>query len=116
MSDEITLLVKHAVTGKMLLDSRKERVPYVLEALPDGGWRFRITVEAPEKAWRVVDLRDELNVFIFETVEGQGIVKNWYYVKDGFVKYEEDLKCLSIVADSKISYLPSDYFICGSCT
>ncbi|NOU96381.1 hypothetical protein GC093_24655 [Paenibacillus sp. LMG 31456] len=106
---KVRLLVKHAVTGKMLLDSDQQPVTHTLVALPDGGWKLSILEADPDKVERILQFKHELNVFIFEASEGQPIVKNWYYVKDGHVEYEEANSLLTIVAASHITYLPSDY-------
>jgi hypothetical protein len=109
MPDQITLLVKHAVSGRMLLDSSKQPVTYTLDPLPDDGWKFTIRINDRDTVERILSLKDELNVFIFEEAEGQPVTKNWYYVNQGLVEYDEAQVRLTIVADSHISYKPSDY-------
>ncbi|MNI14575.1 hypothetical protein D3C73_678390 [compost metagenome] len=110
MPKQVRLLVKHAVTGKMLLDSDQQAVTHSLTALPDGGWKLSVIDADHDKAERIVQLKDELNVFIFEAPEGQPVVKNWYYVNEGHVEYEEAQNLLTIFAASHITYLPGDYW------
>lgn len=103
------LLIKHAVTGKMLLDSDAAPVSFTLKE-EQPGWTFEISLPDPAAAEPIVRLRHELNVFRFETLEDGTIRKNWYYVKDGVVRWDEAARKLVIYADSHITYLPTDYY------
>jgi hypothetical protein len=110
MPDQVTLLIKHAVSGRMLLDSRKTPVTYTLDLLENDGWKFSIHSMDRNTIDLILSLKDELNVFLFQEAEGQPIVKNWYYVNPGLVDYDDAGGCLNIGADSHITYLPSDYY------
>lgn len=104
------LLVKHAVTGVMLLDSDQIIVEYKIEPL-SSGWNITIQVADQAIATKIIGLKHELNVFLFEEFDDKPIHKNWYYIKDGEVQYDNDLHRLIIYADSHISYNPEKYLL-----
>ncbi|MBP1989306.1 hypothetical protein [Paenibacillus eucommiae] len=110
MPEHTRFMVKHAVTGKMLLDSDGQPVKYTLDPLPNDGWRFTVNELDHSQVEPILELQSELNVFLFETSDDQPIVKNWYYVKSGGVEYDSSQRSLTITADSRIRYLPSDYY------
>jgi alpha-L-arabinofuranosidase len=114
MSDQLNLLVKHAVGGRTFLDSNKQTLEFQIEQLMDG-WKFTIAVgklgekhEIMLRMAEIVKWKNELNVFIFTDEDGRA-KKTWYYVKDGGVHYEEQQEVLTIIAHSKIDYYPDDY-------
>jgi hypothetical protein len=109
MQDQVKLLVKHGVSGRMLLDSSKQPVNYTVDPLPNDAWNFTIEISDRDTVDQILGLKDELNVFIFEEAEGKPVVKNWYYVNPDLVNYDPAQRRLTIGADSRISYLPSDY-------
>lgn len=103
-----TFLVKHAVGGRMFIDSNKQDVPYTI--VPQGdGWRFTVSVSWSEKIEELLACKDELNVFVFREFDDQPTLKTWYYVKDGPVEFDAEQGSLTIVADSRIEYYPHEY-------
>lgn len=109
-----TLLIKHAVSGKVYVDTRKQPVPYDVSAA-DSGWRFRVTLADGEPVRHLLRHKTELNLFLFHEPENGPVRKTWYYVKDGPVDYDARQSLLSIRAGSRIEYLPDDYSICDKC-
>ncbi|WP_054025547.1 hypothetical protein [Bacillus sp. FJAT-28004] len=105
-----TFLVKHAVGGRMFIDSNKQEVPYTL--VPQGeGWRFTVSVPWSEVIEDLLAHKTELNVFVFHEFDDQPTLKTWYYVKDGPVEYDADENSLTIFADSHIAYYPHEYSV-----
>ncbi|GKU77653.1 hypothetical protein [Paenibacillus sp. L3-i20] len=103
-----TLLVKHAVSGRMFFDSKTQHVAYTLTEQGDG-WLLEIESPKDEKVEALIQVKEELNVFIFTTYEDQPTLKTWYYVKDGPVQYDIDRERLVIYAHSRIEYYPHEY-------
>lgn len=104
-----TFIVKHAVGGKIYIDTGKRPVDYKLEQTAGGGWRFTVRLAEGEAAEEIVRLQKELNVFIFREEEGKPTVKTWYYVGEGPVTYDRAAQVLTIEAASKIEYVPDTY-------
>jgi hypothetical protein len=104
------LLVKHAVTGVMLLDSDQINVKYTIEPL-SSGWNIIVHVADQAIAAKIMELKHELNVFLFEEFDDKPILKNWYYIKEGEVQYDQESHRLTIYADSHILYNPEKYLL-----
>lgn len=102
-----TLLVKHAVGGRTFIDSGKDGVSYQWDQAGEET-RFVLSVP-PERVQEIMKWKDELNVFLFQEQEGQPIQKIWFYVKDGPVAYDAASGQLTIVAESKIEYIPEQF-------
>lgn len=103
-----TFLVKHAVGGRMFIDSNSQDVPYTIVSYGEG-WRFSVNVPWSGKIEELLACKDELNVFVFQEFDDQPTLKTWYYVKDGPVEYDTDKSSLTIVAASRIEYYPHQY-------
>lgn len=103
-----TLLVKHAVGGRTFIDTGKEAVAYELEPAGEG-FRFRITGLQGALVEEIMKWKDELNVFLFQDEPGQPTKKIWFYVKDGPVTYDAASSQVTIIAKSRIEYIP-DHF------
>ncbi|CAM4038009.1 hypothetical protein L1N85_06925 [Paenibacillus alkaliterrae] len=103
-----TFLVKHAVGGRMFIDSNKQELKYTFA--PQGeGWLFMVDVPWSEAIEELLARKNELNVFVFQEFDDRPTLKTWYYVKDGPVEYSADQSRLTIVADSRIEYYPHLY-------
>ncbi|WP_410720191.1 hypothetical protein [Brevibacillus sp. SIMBA_076] len=102
-----TLLVKHAVGGRTFIDSGKDGVSYQWKQAGEAT-RFLLSVP-PEHVQEIMKWKDELNVFLFQEQEGKPIKKIWYYVKDGPITYDAASAQLTIVAQSKIEYIPDQF-------
>lgn len=106
---EERVLVKHAVTGRMLLNSSQDQITYSFA--PSGaGSLISICGVSRKQAESILELKQELNVFRFEKPQGGKVTKHWFYVKDGRVSYDEAEQCLTIEADSGLTYQPDDYW------
>jgi hypothetical protein len=107
---KVTFQVKHAVGGRMFIDSNKQDVPYTL--VPQGdGWRFTVNVPWSAVIEELLAHKEELNVFVFKEYDDQPTLKTWYYVKDGPVEYDAGQSSLTIVADSRIEYYPHEFSV-----
>ncbi|MDQ0113471.1 hypothetical protein [Paenibacillus harenae] len=105
-----TLLIKHAVSGRMLIDSGKQDVSF--SSKPEGnGWQIDIGVPWSGTIEEILKLKDELNVFIFYDYDDQPTLKTWYYVGKGPVAYDRDSQLLTIGAQSRIEYYPHEYSV-----
>lgn len=104
-----TFIVKHAVGGKIYIDTGKRPADYKLEQTADGGWRFTVKMPDGEAVEEILRLRQELNVFVFREEEGEPTVKTWFYVGDGPVAYDPAAQELTIAAASRIEYVPDTY-------
>jgi len=108
MAQQERVLVKHSVTGRMLLNST-EGLTYAFD--PKGGLTLITLYGVPaDKGEAVVGLKSELNVFRFEEPEDGPVVKHWYYVGDNPVAYDPAGKCLRISVQSEIEYRPDQYW------
>ncbi len=103
-----TLLVKHAVGGRTFIDTGKQFVEYHLEKVEEK-WHFVIKIPFGPIVKEILTWKDELNVFLFHEFENQPTKKTWYYVKDGPVTYNEQQQELTIVAHSRIEYVPDEF-------
>ncbi|WP_419875711.1 hypothetical protein [Candidatus Pristimantibacillus sp. PTI5] len=105
-----TFQVKHAVGGRMFIDSNKQDVPYTL--IPQGqGWKFTVSMPWGPMIEDVLAHKEELNVFVFQEFDDQPTLKTWYYVKDGPVEFDAAESKLTIIADSRIEYYPHEYSV-----
>ncbi|ANS73361.1 hypothetical protein AWM70_01160 [Paenibacillus yonginensis] len=107
------VLVKHAVAGRMLLDtSREAGVTYEVSRSGRGDQTvIELRGVTPEIGAAVMSLREELNLFLFEEPEQGDTIKHWFYVNSGDkVHYEENGGVLRISAAGEIVYNPKDYW------
>lgn len=105
-----TLLVKHAVGGRMFIDSNRQDVSFMVEIDGDG-WLFDIRVSWSADIEELLAWKDELNVFIFKEYDDQPTLKTWYYVGQGPVEYDKQSQRLAIRAESSIEYYPHEYSV-----
>ncbi|NGZ75058.1 hypothetical protein [Saccharibacillus alkalitolerans] len=105
------ILVKHAVTGRMFVNSGTDDVTYTLERLgEDGGAVLSIQGISPWLAEEIREVRRELNVFHFEEPPGAPPVKHWFYVGEHDVTYDESTSALTIRTGAEITYKPDEYW------
>lgn len=102
------VLVKHSVTGRMLVSST-EGVSYSFDRQRDLTLITLCGVSA-DIGLAVVELKAELNVFRFEEPEDAPVIKHWYYVGDNPVDYDSSSGCLKIAVESEIEYRPDQYW------
>jgi hypothetical protein len=105
------LLIKHAVGGRTFLDSAKQELAYELEPLEGGRWKIAVSVPKTDTIDELLRLKEELNVFLFVKRAGEPEQKNWFYTGDGNVTYDEQAHRLTILAQSRLTYYPSDYVL-----
>ncbi|GGN98278.1 hypothetical protein [Saccharibacillus kuerlensis] len=104
------ILVKHAVTGRMLVNSGTDDVTYTLEPSEEGGMILSIQGVSPWLAEEIRDVQRELNVFRFEEPPGEPPIKHWFYVGEHDVIYDETTSTLTIRAGAEIMYKPDEYW------
>lgn len=103
-----TFIIKHAVGGKIYLDTSKRALDYRI--VPAGeGWHIAVQVPFGDEIREILDVKKELNVFLFREYDDRPTLKTWYYVSDGPVDYDEERGILTITAASSIEYVP-DHF------
>ncbi|MBB6634095.1 hypothetical protein [Cohnella thailandensis] len=104
-----TLIIKHAVGGKIFVDTAKHPLPYAVEEKADGSCCVTIQTEWNELVEELFELRHELNMFLFREYKDRPTVKTWFYVSEGPVEYNKEKRELSVTAASKIEYVPDNY-------
>ncbi|RXZ79977.1 hypothetical protein EBB07_20690 [Paenibacillaceae bacterium] len=97
-----SLIIKHAVGGRVFIDTGKSPLPYQL-VRSDSGWTMEVHT-SPAAIAELLKWRDELNVFLFHTVSGQPNKKIWFYVQEGAVRYDEKSEILYLSGESAIEY------------
>ncbi|MBO9604798.1 MAG: hypothetical protein J7639_02550 [Paenibacillaceae bacterium] len=103
-----TFIVKHAVGGKIYIDTAKRPLAY--KVTPHGdGWKFVVQWPNCDDVAELLRLKQELNVFLFHEYADRPTRKTWYYVSDGPVAYDPGREVLTIVAASRIEYVPDDF-------
>lgn len=102
------VLVKHSVTGRLLISST-DGLTYTVD---HAGELTLVTINGvpADKGAAVVELKSELNVFRFEEPQGGPIIKHWYYVGDNPVTYDEAAQRLTLSVQSEIEYRPDQYW------
>jgi hypothetical protein len=108
MAQQERVLVKHSVTGRLLVSST-DGPTYTFD--PQGELTvITICGVASDKGAAVVELKSELNVFRFEEPAEGPVIKHWYYVGDSTVDYDASSECLTIAVQSEIEYRPDQYW------
>ncbi|WP_145044518.1 MULTISPECIES: hypothetical protein [Paenibacillus] len=109
MTQQEWFMIKHAVTGRGLVNSKTDTSSYRYQ---HDGTHFIFTVTGLDKQTveQILELRQELNVFRFVQRKDQPLVKHWYYVQGDKVEYNKESQALTIFAGSEIRYVPEDYF------
>ncbi|QOS81530.1 hypothetical protein JNUCC31_12160 [Paenibacillus sp. JNUCC31] len=109
MTQQEWFMVKHAVTGLGLANSKSDSLSYRYQK-EGTGFMFTVTGLDQKVMDNIMALRHELNVFRFVQRKNQPLVKHWYYVQGDRVQYDGPSHTLTIYADSEIRYVPEDYF------
>lgn len=104
------LLVKHAVGGRTFIHSGQIPTDYSVTNQGEA-WTIKVQITPEVDIQEILHWKEELNVFLFQEFEDQPTLKIWFYVKDGPVTYDEQHKELTIHAESRIDYLPSEFGI-----
>jgi len=103
-----TLLIKHAVGGRTFLDSHKQACEYRVEETKTG-WKVQVKKTFDANIAEILKWKDELNLFLFQEEPGKPILKIWFYVHSGPVTYDHEAGELTVVADSRIAYIPDSF-------
>lgn len=104
------LIVKHAVGGRVFLDTTAAE-DYNLHYAEDGG-EWRLEVETPFKDWvhQLLFWKNELNVFLFPAgASDEPVRKLWFYVAEDGAAYDSEKHKLTIQGHSFIEYVPSSF-------
>ncbi|WP_413374231.1 hypothetical protein [Paenibacillus taichungensis] len=109
MTQQEWFMVKHAVTGQGLVNSKTDSMSYRYQR-EGTGFIFTVTGLEQQVVDSIMERRQELNVFRFVQRKDQPLVKHWYYVQGDRVQYDEERHTLTIYAESEIRYVPEDYF------
>jgi hypothetical protein len=104
------LLVKHAVGGRTFIHSGQFPTVYSVTSNGDK-WTITVHITPEVDIQEILHWKEELNVFVFQEFEDQPTIKIWFYVKQGPVTYDEQLQQLTIQAESRIDYVPSEFGI-----
>ncbi len=101
------LLVKHAVGGRTFIHTGNHPLDFAVAALGEG-YRFTVKLDPSINIAEIMKWKQELNVFIFQEFTDQPTKKIWYYTK-GAVSFDEQAQELTVVALSKIEYVPDEF-------
>lgn len=104
------LVLKHAVGGRTFIQTRKEQMDYIVTS-EEGKWKIQIHLTPEVNVQEILAWKDELNLFIFQEFDDQPTKKIWFYLKNGNVHFDEDNQILTIMAESRIDYIPSNYSV-----
>lgn len=108
MAEQERVLVKHSVTGRMLISST-DGIGYTFDK--QGGLTLiTLTGVTAAQGAAVTGLKAELNVFRFEEPADGPVIKHWYYVGDNPVVYDAASGRLTIAVQSEIEYRPDQYW------
>lgn len=102
------LLIKHAVGGRVFIDSDREEVTFTYEWEADR-WRFSIQIPLTSGVEQLLLWKEELNLFVFSKPQSGAEVKRWFYVNEGKAEYDEAQQTLTIVAADSITYKPNEF-------
>jgi MoaA/NifB/PqqE/SkfB family radical SAM enzyme len=103
-----TLIIKHAVGGRIFIDSTKQGIKFTLEKAGEG-WKFTVHPANNSDMEELLRLKEELNVFVFQELADQPIRKTWFYVNEGPVEYDPEHNRLTVYAQSRIDYQPEKF-------
>jgi hypothetical protein len=103
------LVLKHAVGGRTFFQTKNQKE---YEVIPEGEhWRINIQLNPEVKIDEILTWKEELNLFIFQEFDDQPTKKIWFYLKNGNLRFDEQNQILTIKAESKIEYVPSNYSV-----
>ncbi|WP_261304962.1 hypothetical protein [Paenibacillus andongensis] len=104
------LVVRHSVGGRTFIHTEQQPMEYSVTRM-DQGWRIALILTQDVDIQEILRWKQELNVFLFREYEDQPTHKIWFYVKEGPVTYDVQLKQLTIFAESRIEYIPNEFGI-----
>lgn len=103
------LVLKHAVGGRTFIQTKNQK-EYTI--IPEGEhWKIQIQLTPEVNIKEILAWKEELNLFIFQQFDDQPTKKIWFYLKNGRLQFDEKTLMLTITAESKIEYVPSDYSV-----
>lgn len=104
------LVVRHAVGGRTFIHTEQQPMEY--SVIRNGqGWKITPIIPQDLDIHEILRWKQELNVFLFQEYDDQPAKKIWFYVKDGPVTYDDQLKQITIFAESQIEYIPNEFGI-----
>ncbi|MFC5452396.1 hypothetical protein [Paenibacillus aestuarii] len=104
------LVLKHAVGGRTFIQTGKKPLDYTITQ-EGSNWKISVHLTPEIDIQEILKWKQELNLFLFQEFEDQPTNKIWFYIKNGPVLYNEQIQLLTIVAESKIEYIPSNYSV-----
>lgn len=110
MAQQEWFMVKHGVTGRGLANSKTDAELSYRFQKQGTAYVFTVTGLDEQTVARIIDLKQELNVFRFVQRKDRPLTKHWYYVDGDRVTYDSERCTLKIHAKSEIEYIPDDYF------
>lgn len=104
------LVVRHSVGGRTFIHTEQQPMEYSVTRNGQG-WRITLIITQDVDIQEILRWKQELNVFLFRQFDDQPVTKIWFYVKDGPVTYDDQIKQLTITAESQIEYIPDEFGI-----
>lgn len=102
------LVLKHMVGGRTFIQTRKDKLNYTV--LPNGDhWEIAIHLSPEVDIQEILKWKRELNLVLFQEFNEQPTNKIWLYTKNKIVQYHEQSRLLTIIAESRIEYIPCNY-------
>ncbi|CAN7245804.1 hypothetical protein LJR153_001055 [Paenibacillus sp. LjRoot153] len=104
------LVVRHSVGGRTFIHTEQQPMEYSVRRMGQG-WRIALNITQNVDIHEILRWKQELNVFLFREYDDQSAKKIWFYVKEGPVTYDNQLKQITIFAESRIEYIPDKFGI-----
>jgi hypothetical protein len=104
------LVVRHSVGGRTFIHTEQQPMEYTVRRMGQG-WRITLIITQGVDIHEILRWKQELNVFLFREYDDQPAMKIWFYVKEGPVTYDDQLKQITIFAESRIEYIPDEFGI-----
>lgn len=104
------LVLKHVVGGSTFIHTGKRNLDYKVISEGDS-WKITITLSPEMDVKGILKWKHELSILTFQEFEDQPTMRVWFYFKIGPVLYDEQSKVLSIIAESRIDYVPSIFSV-----
>ncbi|MEC0264710.1 hypothetical protein [Paenibacillus anseongense] len=100
------LVLKHMVGGTFI-HTGKDKLAYTVTTNGDY-WEIAIHLSPEVDIQKILKWNRELNLSLFQGLNDQTI-KIWLYTKNKIVQYNEQSRLLTIIAESRIEYIPCNY-------
>lgn len=101
------LVLKHVVGGRTFIQTGKENLDYTIR-IKGNYWEIMIYLTPKVEIHEILKWKSELHLFLFQEFDEQPANKIWFYFKNRILLYDEQSRLLTIVAESRIEYIPSN--------